>query len=40
MNKQETPAFRKLVQEKYVATFNREPEFHVVKIEDGVSQLE
>lgn len=40
INKRETQSFRKLVQEKYVTTFNREPEFHIVNIEDGVSQLE
>jgi galactokinase len=39
INKTETQNFQKLVQEKYVATFNKEPEFHIVKIEDGVTQL-
>ena len=39
INKRETQSFQKLVQEKYVTTFNRDPEFHLIKIEDGVSQL-
>ena len=39
IKKSETEAFRKLVQEKYVTTFNKEPGFYIVEIEDGVSNL-
>ena len=39
LGKSKTVAFQKLVQEKYVATFNIEPEFHVVQIVGGVTQI-